>query len=321
MRKEFPGYYMPTEIDFQKIWSECIFVFDTNFLLDIYRYSEETVEHMFKIIEKLQDRIWIPYHVAIEYHSNLTNEIATQVKKYEDSIEILKKFKSLIEEKRSHPFLTTNLHHELSSFYEKFDKHLSERQKSTQDLILNNPNKERLADLLDGKIGKGFEENELIKLREEANKRYQTKIPPGYKDINKKNNEYGDFIIWKEILRESQSLKKPLVFITGDSKEDWYLSSMGLTIGPRPELINEFFNTCGERYHSYTTDKFIHYANEYLKLNVPKNIVIEVEALRVNLRENEDVMSDSGEIILFDNSKVDEYGNLNDSESEQDDFI
>ncbi|MFM2060738.1 MAG: hypothetical protein RLZZ507_408 [Cyanobacteriota bacterium] len=39
MRDLFPGYYQPTEKEFAELWKECIFSFDTNVLLHIYRYK------------------------------------------------------------------------------------------------------------------------------------------------------------------------------------------------------------------------------------------------------------------------------------------
>ena len=67
MKNLFPGHYKPSEEEFQKLWAECIFVFDTNILLNVYRYSEKTRERLFEILGLLQDRIWLPYQVAYEY--------------------------------------------------------------------------------------------------------------------------------------------------------------------------------------------------------------------------------------------------------------
>ena len=56
MRYLFPGYYQPTEEEFTELWKECIFSFDTNVLLHIYRYSPKTRQRLFDILEKLQER-------------------------------------------------------------------------------------------------------------------------------------------------------------------------------------------------------------------------------------------------------------------------
>jgi len=58
MRKLFRGYYTPTEEEFAQLWKDCIFSFDTNILLNIYRYSPEARGRFFEILNKLEERIW-----------------------------------------------------------------------------------------------------------------------------------------------------------------------------------------------------------------------------------------------------------------------
>jgi predicted nucleic acid-binding protein len=93
MRKLFPGHYTPSEEEFGKIWKDGLIVFDTNVLLDLYRYSENTVKALFEVMESLEDRIWIPFQVSKEYHKNLNSVISDQVRKYESSIKTLTDFK------------------------------------------------------------------------------------------------------------------------------------------------------------------------------------------------------------------------------------
>ena len=40
MKKMFPGYYLPSEEDFESLWKEGLFIFDTNVLLDMYSYPD-----------------------------------------------------------------------------------------------------------------------------------------------------------------------------------------------------------------------------------------------------------------------------------------
>src|SRR5258708_8721166 len=84
MRKMFPGYYRPTKEEFFKMWEEATFAFDTNILLNTYRYTAETQKKIFEILEQLKDRIWLPYQVAFEYHERRLDVISEQVKVYED---------------------------------------------------------------------------------------------------------------------------------------------------------------------------------------------------------------------------------------------
>lgn len=67
MRDLFPGFYKSTEQEISTLWQEGIFVFDTNMLLHVYRYSPETRERFFETLSQLKDRLWIPYQAANEY--------------------------------------------------------------------------------------------------------------------------------------------------------------------------------------------------------------------------------------------------------------
>lgn len=66
------------------MWNEGTFVFDTNVLLNLYRYKKETRDSILEVLEKLQDRIWIPYQVGLEFHRNRLLVISDQNKKMDD---------------------------------------------------------------------------------------------------------------------------------------------------------------------------------------------------------------------------------------------
>jgi predicted nucleic acid-binding protein len=102
MRNQFPGYYKPSEEEFKKLWGKCIFSFDTNILLNVYRYSPKSRKRLFEIWQKLNKRIWLPHQVALEYLQERLNVISHQSKPYKDLHEVLddasKKFTEKIEE-------------------------------------------------------------------------------------------------------------------------------------------------------------------------------------------------------------------------------
>src|SRR5438128_8631528 len=79
MRDTFPGYYRPTGEQFRKLWGESFFAFDTNVLLNIYRYTSETREVFFRVLEGLQSRLWVPHQAALEFHRRRLDVIDEQV--------------------------------------------------------------------------------------------------------------------------------------------------------------------------------------------------------------------------------------------------
>jgi hypothetical protein len=75
MEDLFPGYYSPSDEDFLELWQKCIFIFDTNIILDFYEHRNETQEDFFKVLDAIKDSLWIPHQVALEYHENRINRI------------------------------------------------------------------------------------------------------------------------------------------------------------------------------------------------------------------------------------------------------
>ena len=51
-------YYSP---DYEELWDNCTFIFDTSVLLNLYRFNDETKEIFLDVIEKIGERKWIPY--------------------------------------------------------------------------------------------------------------------------------------------------------------------------------------------------------------------------------------------------------------------
>lgn len=282
MRSKFPGYFRPSNDEFVKMWKEGIFVFDTNVLLDLFRYSQKTVDTLLRIMESVKERIWLPYQVSKEFYIKLPDIISDQVIKYRESIKTLKLFNEQIEAEGSHPFLQPNQHKKIAKFYKEIEKELSLRQEEIEKSLTDNPIKEKVADLFKDKIGEPFSNDELIKIYNEGENRYKEKIPPGYKDHIKPGNEkYGDLVIWKEILKKSNEINKPIIFVTGEKKEDWFLiiKKIKKTIGPRPELIGEIKKDKNNLFYCYPTDKFLQYAEEYLTAEIGRETYHEVERL------------------------------------------
>lgn len=240
--------YIPLSIEEKKnIWKNGTFVFDTNVLLSLYVIGEKEREDLIKVIKKLND-VWIPYQVAVEFMKNKNNKIDSYKssyctdpkKKIKDHIKDIKK-----EFGKLKKYKTINIDEsDFSSQCDKLDEWYKELEKIPVISINEDNEKEILNNvfkIFNGKTGSGFSEEELIELQKKGKKRYSSKIPPGYCDINKTNDHpYGDYFLWEEILNYSKNIKRKIIFITSDEKKDWWLKENGKTIGPRLELIKEF---------------------------------------------------------------------------------
>lgn len=147
------------------------------------------------------------------------------------------------------------------------------------DASLNfDPLLEKINEIFEKKVGVSFSEEELKKLFADGERRYKEKIPPGYKDVNKSENErFGDLILWSEILNKSKSSDVDIIFISDDKKEDWWLEHQGKTISPRPELIKEFRTVTNKNCHFYRPLQFLEYSIEYLGKTIKEEVLKEVK--------------------------------------------
>ncbi|MBN3890580.1 MAG: DUF4935 domain-containing protein [Nostoc sp. JL31] len=307
MRDLFRGYYRPTNKEFEALWRDCIFCFDTNILLNVYRYTPKTRERLFTILSDLKDRIWIPYQVAYEYQKERLNVIEQQLKPYGELQKLLDdnldKFKKIVAQ--------YSKRHSFSSFVdtkqilETIEKTYKGVKKVLADSNLNYPNlldiddfREEITNLFDGRVGQPYSEEDLGKVYKEAEKRFKISQPPGYMDAqgnNKKEHPecYGDVVIWFQLIEYAKSQKKPLIFVTDDQKNDWWLERRGKILGPRPELIQEMFAKAGVSFYLYTGEKFLDEAGNFLKLSSEPEVI--EEARDVGLEDevsqglNEDV--------------------------------
>jgi PIN domain-containing protein len=109
-----------------------------------------------------------------------------------------------------------------------------------------------------------------------------SEIPPGYKDEQQKqgNRRYGDVVLWFQLLDLAREQKKPLIFITADTKEDWWTKEGR----PRPELIHEMFLDAKTMFHIYKPAQFVTYASRFLD---PKKEAKSIEKAAMELREIE----------------------------------
>ena len=81
----------PTDKEFTDIWKECFFIPDTNVLLDFYRFTNETVNEIFEIFEKIKDRLFLPFQVGKEFLIRRPDVVIDQFNFYDKAIKIIEK--------------------------------------------------------------------------------------------------------------------------------------------------------------------------------------------------------------------------------------
>ena len=284
MKTIIKEFIEPTNEEKKRLWKQATVVFDTNVYLNLYRCSSKTRDTLLSFMDQMSDRIWMPGHVAQEFMKRRPEIIFGSVDRYEKLENNAEKFvsncKELLRLQQGDEALKELQEYLLRWIGENKDKNLIVMNPSSDSIL------DKLLSLYDGKVGKPFNKEELDTIEKEAEERWSKKIPPGYKDANKEGNNYGDFIIWKEILKYSQCYKKDIVFITEDRKEDWWNKCEGRIIGPRIELRDEFYEITKCGFHMYNINSFIDIVEKETGTQVEQGVKNEVNDLFTQIAES-----------------------------------
>jgi len=297
MKKLFSGFYSPTDNEIKASWSneKTLFVFDTNVLLNLYGYTKITREDFFKIVEKVTDNIWLPYHVGLEYQRRRLNVVKNEkgifnnIEKYVKSIE--KQINNSEFDKLKLKQRLPDLFDSSKELHTKIEELLSEYRDSVKEWNNQQPDvrssdliRKTIDELFDDKVGNPFKQVILDKIYKEGKERYDNKIPPGFEDKKEKEKAdkftyqgliyipmYGDLIIWKQIIEKAKDDNiESVIFVTDDLKKDWWytLDSNGKKeIGVRAELREEIYRESGiSSFEILTTTSFMKNGKEFLEL-------------------------------------------------------
>lgn len=296
----YRGFYNPSEKLIADSWNneKTIFSFDTNVFLNLYGYADQTRLDFYQLLDAIKDRIWIPYHVGLEYQRRrleviknekaIFNRIGDNLKKIEKIFD--SDFKKL-ELERRFPDLhadTNKLCKDIQKLISNYRKSVTHWDKKQPCVRSHDAIRDKLNDLLNGKVGdKPTDQTWLNDLYKEGEERYKNKVPPGFKDSDKAKDsdryycyddlkydpQFGDLILWKQLIDKSKSDDiENVIFITDDSKEDWWyiLDSRGdKQIGPHANLQSEIYSKANIKlFHMYNTSSFLENGKKILKIGV-----------------------------------------------------
>lgn len=287
MRSPFQSYYPLSPDQRVQLWREATIIFDTNALLDLYRYDPEAREVFMQVLETQRDRIWIPYQVGLEFQRNRLKIVSTirgafdKMRKAADGYRT--SITATIDELKRHPTIDAGLlqgivdeAHQRLVHHLELARSAGSAQMPASDL--EDAIWERLTAALDGCVGERPGSTQLAELHAEAQRRIDEEQPPGYKDRDKPvPDRYGDYLVWREIL-EFASPDGSVIFVTGDRKEDWWRKHEGRHLGARIELLDEFHQASGGVIAFHTPDEFLRHARDEFELgDVPERILVNVE--------------------------------------------
>ena len=287
VKDEFRGYYPPTGPEYAELWTHGLIVLDTNSLLNLYRYSETTRQQFIDVLSAFQDRLWIPAQVAQEFLDRRFDVIHDQTSAFTAVREILsesqKAFGTGVGRYKRHSTL------DVDDLVSQFDAAVgaliaeldSKEHAHTLDVAQareSDPIWDRVSELYAGRVGVRFDEQELEGIYKDGAKRYAAEVPPGYKDAKKgAPRMFGDLVLWKQLLIHAAATGQPAIFVTDDSKEDWWRVFRGQKLGPRPELVHEFYAVASQRVHFYSPEQFSREARERVSVGFTDEALGEVK--------------------------------------------
>jgi predicted nucleic acid-binding protein len=244
IKELFPWKLKLSEEEFASLWDNAIIVFDTNILCDFFRSSLDSTKEYIRNLEKIKERIWIPHQVAQEFLKNYKNDVDKEIKSFKTAIESIneweEKQKGLVPLKdkiKSINRMITNVVDDIFSSLEETNlQTINESVEIVRSKVIDLQQKyvqkdedveeilELTLNLIGEHVGSPYSEEQLREIYKEGDNRYSEKIPPGFEDRKTKlgNSQYGDLIVWKQILDYSRALGKSIIFVTQEAKPDWW---------------------------------------------------------------------------------------------------
>ncbi|SDI26571.1 PIN domain-containing protein [Chryseobacterium jejuense] len=283
MKTIFPGYYKKNEIEIKQIWDSGLILFDANVLLNLYRYSNTTRETIIDLIGKFSDKIYLPHQAALEYNRNRYEVIAEQEKAYKEFLNKISQIQQDLQSTNKHPFLSTSIDQRLNELFQNVSKEVEENIKRYCDFLKEDPIYDKLAELFENKITSESSNEELEDIYKEGERRYVAKIPPGFEDGKTKegNRKFGDLVLWKQIIKLGKDFQKDIILITDERKIDWWWKIKdGRNMGPRQELVEEIYREANVKFHMYSSERFLSYGQTYLKEQIDKKALDEIQAMK-----------------------------------------
>lgn len=282
------------------LWRDCVFVLDANVLLNFYRYTPSLLEKWFDIFERVSARVWVPFQAALEFYDNRIGVMLDQASQFDRVVTIVDNYRSQLQaeiaklnlDERHSTISPKHFLEEISHASIKFIDEVKDLGRKYEANMKVDPLLVRIEKLLDGRTGSRPESQDVLdKIYADGSKRYSIGMPPGFADKKEKEGklliyqdliykkEYGDYVLWKELLTYSNARSiESVVLVTDDKKQDWWWTEKGgRKQGPRRELVEEIRRESNVRlFHMYSPDRFLFYVAQYLGIEVEEASIRQV---------------------------------------------
>lgn len=278
--------YMPTsEDDLRRVFSTGLVALDTNALLNLYRYTEQARHDLLAAMDRVGEQLWIPRQAVEEFWLN-RETVLSDLRGTTSAIGDLEALESKSSERLAswarrvslprdrlqalQGELSLGFRAAITAIESSADRDGAVRaiQDPASDTVLS-----ELERALRGRVGPPLSDEAYGIALEEARRRADAGIPPGYRDRGKAkstdgNRDAGDYLIWEQLLLEAERRDTDVLLVTGDVKDDWWRRERGELRGPRVELARELRHRTGRALLMLTPDRFLTAARTLLGVRV-----------------------------------------------------
>ncbi len=295
MRKHFFEYFRPTQSETTSLWADAVFVFDTNVLLNLYRMSRGQSVEIRGVLTLLKGRLFLPHQVGFEFFKHVEEEIAKQVNAFELVKQRLKKIPDEFSKEFSrHPCIPIV---EITAALKECVAQQIEVVQQSQDenplnfLVRDDPILSDLVSLFEDATEESYTERDDDALNQRVEERVTKNLPPCLVSTGSKasippaNNPHrGDGRVWFQIVKHAEKIKKPIIYVTGDMKINWWrtakLGNEDKPIGPHFQLIHDVATASEQMFWMYTQEQFLSMAAEYLNAPEQTKAIEEIKQLQ-----------------------------------------
>ena len=281
----FEGYRTPTGEELRAVLTSGLVVLDTNVLINLYRFAEQARDDLLRVLERLDGRLWLPHQVLVEFWRNRDAVLRDP----RDTDSVLRSLRRA--EANARQALNTwarqvslpsgrveEIAGELIDAFQATaesvdafaDRSAARAAKDTAD----DPLLARLEPRLAGCVGPPFDEEARAAAEQEARRRIEAKEPPGHRDGGKEPAlAIGDYFVWEQLLREAARRGGDVLFVTADTKDDWWRTVHDDRRGPQLSLVAELRRRSGGRLFMQTPAQFLTTAQAALGVTVRETSV------------------------------------------------
>lgn len=273
-------FYQPMKISDILSSNNYVVVFDTNVLLDAYRWRSNTLDEIENVLKDLNEngKLKFSLHVLKEFvknRNNQINQIITQINGQKRSFDNTSNIKQL---HKIAPIIATSdvfesaekLRKDIIEKQKEFIEKLKEIESKIRELFYKDEFFDLIANLSQKNYIQDYSQEYMSELKAKFQERAKDSIPPGYKDFNKGSNASGDYIIWEDLM----TLNTNVIFVTNDTKEDWVIKDVSNNIVvPHESLYREFHSKTGCHFGIMNTAEFIVLYNPQIESEIKSDLI------------------------------------------------